>query len=96
MAEVSVHEARLDEIDIAGVVGFAEHVLENPARLWSESSSEQKQRFQKVLFPKGVSYSPGGQFGTAETSVIFRLLQALPGQKSKEASPTGFEPVLPT
>jgi hypothetical protein len=27
MAEVSLHEARLGEIDIEGVVGFAEHLL---------------------------------------------------------------------
>lgn len=55
MAEVAVHEARLEEIDIEGVLGFAEHVLEQPARLWSESSLDQRQRLQKVLFPHGVT-----------------------------------------
>lgn len=92
MAEVSVHEARLDEIDIEGVVGFAEHVLAQPARLWSDSSSDQRQRLQKVLFPRGVTYSPEGQFGTAATSVISRLLQSLPTYREREASPKGFEP----
>ncbi len=91
-----VHDARLDELDVESVLAFAEYVLSNPGRLWGEASLEQKQRLQKVWFPRGVTYSQDGRFGTAETSVIFRLLQALPTEKSSEASPTGFEPVLPT
>ena len=49
-----------DEIDIEGVLGFAEHALAQPARLWSESSLDQRQRLQKVRFPHGVTYSPEG------------------------------------
>ena len=96
LAETALHDARLDELDVEGVLAFAEYVLTNAGRLWVEVSLEQKQRLQKVLFPRGVTYSPDGVFGTAETSVIFRLLQALPAEKTSEASPTGFEPVLPT
>jgi len=92
-AEVAVHEAHVDELDVEGVLGFAEHLLSDPARMWCEASLDQKQRLQKVLFPQGVTYSPDGVFGTAETSVIFRLLQVLPTEKAREASPTGFEPV---
>jgi len=92
LVETALHDARLDELDVEGVLAFAEYVLTNPGRLWVEASLEQKQRLQKVLFPRGVTFSPAGQFGTAETSVIFRLLQALPAEKSREASPTGFEP----
>lgn len=94
-AETALHEAKLDEIDVEGIVAFAEHVLSDAARLWSESSLDQRQRLQKVLFPQGVTYSRDGVFGTAETSVIFRLLQAVPTQKTSEASPTGFEPPPP-
>jgi len=47
----------------------------------------QRQRLQKVLFPHGATYSSEGRFGTAETSVIFRLLQALPARNEREASP---------
>jgi hypothetical protein len=42
LAEVAVHEARLDEIDVEGVVAFAEHVLANAAQLWLESSLDQR------------------------------------------------------
>jgi hypothetical protein len=50
---------RLDELDVEAVLQFAEHVLLNAARLWTEFSLEQKQRFQKVLFPQGVRFSEG-------------------------------------
>jgi len=58
-----------------------------------EASLDQRQRLQKVLFPQGVTYSADGRFGTAETSVIFRLLQVVPAEKDDKASPTGFEGV---
>jgi hypothetical protein len=96
LAEIALHDARLDELDVEGVLAFADYVPTNAGRLWVEASLDQKQRLQKVLFPQGVTYSADGAFGTAETSVIFRLLQAVPTQKASEASPTGFEPVLPT
>jgi hypothetical protein len=83
MAEVALHEARIDEIDVEGVVAFAEHVLANAAQLWLESSLDQRQRLQSVLFPRGVTYSAAGVFGTAETSVIFRFLQSLPTERAR-------------
>jgi site-specific DNA recombinase len=96
LTESDLHDARLEELDVEGMLAFAEYVLTDAARLWLEAPLDQKQRLQKVLFPRGVTYSPTSGFGTAETSVIFRLLRAVPGTESKEVSPTGFEPVLPT
>lgn len=96
LAESALHDARLDELDVEGLLVFADYVLSNAGRLWSEASIDQKQRLQKVLFPRGVTWSKDGGFGTAETSIIFRLLRAVPDQKSRVVSPTGFEPVLPT
>ena len=54
-------EAKLEEYDVDGELAFAEHVVLNPARLWTEFSSEQKQRLQKVLFPQGVTFA-GGEY----------------------------------
>ena len=54
---MALHEARLDDLDVEGVLNFAEHVLTNAGRLWTELSLDQKQRLQQVLFPKGVTYS---------------------------------------
>jgi len=56
------------------VLNFAEHVILNTARLWTEFSSDQKQRLQKVLFPQGVTFA-GRIYKTTETCLIFKLLQ---------------------
>jgi len=39
-----------------GVLGFAEHVLTNAARLWAELGIDRKQDLQQALFPQGLSF----------------------------------------
>ena len=59
-------------------------VILNAARLWTEFSSDQKQRLQKVLFPEGVTFA-SGEFGTAATCPFFKLLEQPEGEKSRFA-----------
>lgn len=91
LAEMRLEDARLDEIDLDGILNFAHHLLEDVGRLWVEASPEQKQRLQRVIFPKGVEYL-AGEFQTPEISLIFKVFENLEGEKEGEASPTGFEP----
>ena len=95
LAEIAAHEARIDEIDIEGLLGFAEHLLTNAGRLWQEFPLDQRQRLQSIFFPKGVTYGIDG-FEPVDSPVIFGLLHMLEDPKTRKASPTGFEPVLPT
>jgi hypothetical protein len=44
LVRIELEDAKLDEIDLEGVLGFAEHVLTNAARLWMEAAPEQKTR----------------------------------------------------
>ena len=88
LTESALHDARLDELDVEGLLVFAEYLLSNAGRLWMEASLEQKQRLQNVLFPRGVTWSRDGGCGTAETSIIFRLLRVVP---SPEASVVSFD-----
>ncbi len=69
-------------------------VILNAARLWTEFSSEQKQRLQKVLFPEGVSFE-SGEFRTAATCPLFKLLEQPEAEKSCLATLPGLEPGLP-
>ncbi len=59
-----------------GVLGFAEHVVTNAARLWAELGIYGKQDLQQELFPQGLSFD-GQEFGTAVTSVTFKHFEAL-------------------
>ena len=75
------------------VLTFAEHVILNAALLWTEFSSDQKERLQRVLFPEGVTFAKG-EFGTAVVP-LFKLLEKPEGENSSLATLRGLEPRLP-
>jgi site-specific DNA recombinase len=74
IAEMEEREARLEELNVEAVLNFAEYVLSNAANLWTRCSHDQKQRFQKVLFPQGLSFA-NGIYRTAETCLMFNQLE---------------------
>lgn len=52
-----VHRSRrrsAEEIDVEGLLGFAEYVLTNAAGLWMEATAEQRPRLQRALFAEGL------------------------------------------
>ena len=93
LAAIELQDATLDEIDVEGVLGFAEHVLANAACLWSDANLELKQRLQRVLVPDGLRWRDG-RLGTAATCLAFMQLRPFETRQEDMASPTGFEPVF--
>ena len=51
----------VDELDIEAVLNFATHAIADASRFWSVATLDQRQRFQKILFPKGLRFD-GEQF----------------------------------
>ena len=92
LATIDLGDARHEETDVEAVLGFAEYVMTNAARLWMESTIEQKTRLQRALFPEGLRLQDG-RFGTAVTCMAFTQLQAIEAEKSGMASPRGFSSV---
>jgi hypothetical protein len=92
-AEVELRQVESQFLDLEGVLTFAEKIITSPARLWLESSLDQRQRLQQTLFPDGITFD-GGEFGTPSTSSFFSMLRVILEGESQLASPTGFEPVL--
>lgn len=90
LAEMEERDAKLESYDVEAVLNFAEHVILNAARLWTELASEAKQRLQKVLFPQGVTFAEGN-YKTAETCLFFKLLQESEGEKTGLVPPPGIE-----
>jgi site-specific DNA recombinase len=74
LAKMRLKDAQLDEVDVEAVLNFAGTFLLNTARLWLEMSLEQRQRFQKVLFPQGIELMPDGAIRTAVTCSVFEML----------------------
>jgi hypothetical protein len=91
LGEIEQREARSVELDIETVINFAESVLTDAARLWQEMKPDQQQRFQKVLFPKGVQYS-AGVYRTAQTCIMFNDLQPEELQNPRLVALPGIEP----
>jgi hypothetical protein len=92
-ARLELEDARVEELDVEGVLGFAEHVLCDAARLWIDGTLEQRQRLQSAIFPEGLTFE-AGRLGTAVTCFAFKLLEEIQSGDSRLASPTGFEPVF--
>ena len=73
----------------------AEYAMLNPARLWTGFALDQRQRFQRVLFPDGLDFADGA-FRTPRMFIVFSYLRGIGAAESGLASPAGFEPALPT
>ena len=68
-------------------------MLLNVPRLWAESSLEQRQRLQHVLFPNGLQFD-AGVYRTTATSIIFFNLETDILKKEGLVALTGIEPVF--
>jgi len=89
--QIELSEAQIEELDIEGAISFARQMLENAATLWKAFSHEQRERFQKVIFPEGLTFAEG-RFGTTATNSIFNQLQDESQEKEEMATRHGLEP----
>ena len=89
MTELAIHDARLEQLDLEIALNFFEHVLSHSSRLWLEYRPDQKQRFQKVLFPDGVTFGADG-FGTAVTNSLFGFVRQFKPENSGFGVPDGI------
>ena len=94
LAQLDVHDAKLEELDIEAALNYATSALQNAAKFWIQCSSDQKQNFQRVLFPEGLVFD-GESYRTAPTCIAFNYLQGISEGKSSLASRMGVEPVSP-
>jgi hypothetical protein len=91
LAEMRRNEAHTEQLDVEGVLAFAEHVLSHAASLWTNANLADRGALQQALFPNGLAWSETG-FGTAVTCSAFSYLQTVPTFEEGVASPPGFEP----
>ena len=73
------HSGQLDELDVEGILAFAERVLPRAADLWVQASLEQRQRFQQLFFPDGIAFDGNGFVRTALTAPAFSYLRPIRG-----------------
>ena len=56
LVRLELHETTIEELDIEGLLAFAEHLLSNASRLWTKLDLDQKRRFQRALLPAGPKF----------------------------------------
>ena len=63
--------------DVEGILAFAERVLPRAADLWVQAPLEQRQRFQQLFFPKGMTFDGQRFVGIATTAPAFSYLREI-------------------
>ncbi len=67
--------------------------LPRAADLWVQASLEQRQRFQQLLFPDGISVDRNSFVRTAVTAPAFSYLRTIEDRNERLVDQTGIEPV---
>jgi len=93
LVQMDRHATELEELDVEGILAFAERVLPSASNLWVQSSLNQKQRLQQVFFPDGIRFDGKKLVGTGTTLPVFNYLNPIPNEKEELVDQTGVEPV---
>jgi hypothetical protein len=92
LAQIDHHGEAVDELDVQGILAFAERVLLRASDLWVQAPLDYKQRLQQLFFPEGIAYD-GNRFNrTAVTAPLFNYLASSENADEKMVSPEGIEP----
>ena len=73
-AKIDHHSEAVEELDVEGILAFAERILPRASDLWVQASLDYKQRLQALFFPEGIAYD-GNRFNrTAVTAPLFSYM----------------------
>ena len=87
------HASEVEDLDVEGILAFAERILPRAADLWVQSSLDQRQRFQRLFFPEGMAFDGSAFVGTATTATAFSYLRGIEPGNEGVVDLTGIEPV---
>jgi hypothetical protein len=79
--KISLDETRIEQFDIESVLSYVNNFITNLGRQWFDLAVSH-QRFQKMVFPDGITYKRGEGFGTARLGLIYELNQTCGVDKS--------------
>jgi hypothetical protein len=92
LAQINRHTEAVGELDVQGILAFAERILPRASDLWVQASLDYKQRLQQLFFPEGIAYD-GNRFNrTAATAPLFNYLAPSEGVDERMVSRVGIEP----
>ena len=92
LAKIDHHAEAVDELDVEGILAFAERILPRASDLWVQASLEQRQRFQQLFFPGGIAFDGKGFVGTRVTAPAFSYLREMQNDNERLVDQVVIEP----
>jgi Resolvase, N terminal domain len=92
LVRIERHSGQLEELDVEGILAFAERVLPRAADLWVQASLEQRQRFQQLFFPERIAFDGKRFVRTATAPALSYLRETETGNEGLVASFRQLEP----
>ena len=83
------HSGKLEELDVEGILAFAERILPLEADLWGQASVDQRQRFQQLFFPDGIAFDGNRFIGTGVNAPAFSYLPPIVDGPKEDGGPDG-------
>jgi hypothetical protein len=72
VAKIDHHAEAVDELDVEGILAFAECILPRASDLWVQASLDYKQPLQQLFFPEGVAFDRNRLNRTAVTAPLLK------------------------
>jgi hypothetical protein len=91
LAQIDHHAESIEQLDVQGILAFAERILPRASDLWVQASLDQKQRLQQLFFPEGVAFDGSVFNRTAITALFFKYLAPSEIADEKMVSCGGIE-----
>ena len=77
LARIDRHSGQLEELDVEGILAFAERILPRASDLWVQAALDQRRRFQQLFFPNGITFDGNRFVGTGATAPAFSYLRKI-------------------
>jgi len=78
-----MNECQIDKFDIEGALSYTNQFITNLARQWFDLSAPVVLRFQKLIFPEGITYDRENGFGTTKLGLIYEQNRLSAGRPSR-------------
>ena len=93
--KILLSEARMDQFDIETAVSYATQFMSDLHRQWVDLPAPTLPRFQKLVFPDGITPKQLTHVGTVRLGCIFELCQNRTMSSSIAVPRAGIEPTFP-
>lgn len=91
LAKMSLEETHSEELEVDSLLNHAIAFIRTCDLVWYDAMFEAKQKYQKLVFPSGVSFD-GSTFSNFEIGLPFELIATFATGKSTAVTAEGFEP----